>query len=340
MGQQPWSDLLIPESAGRTRIAPKPPGLLGFLGSSLAAAARLMPHAETSGLMVEFANRIEAFGIFDNIESLLGRDSGRQELLELFARASTLGIYRSVWAAEGSAHLYVRARWPEQGDPAGLLRPASSPGIPANLVTVAHVGLGVSAAEHVLADAGVTGLEGAIARFDRIRQANALPGFEKMCVEPLGFVISLLSPGLTTKAAVLAGRLFPDAEDYFWHGVGRAAYFSAADGLPVPGAHERTIRRIEQELPHGAARAGAISGWAWALTLVNIRHPQVIHAALTRAQSISRHGSAVLEGASSGLRIWSEISPTDGLAAAITGGPLRLPAVAGPTADLFGRRPG
>lgn len=293
-----------------------PGGLLGLFQTSLESAARMLPHRETSWLMTEMANRVEAFSLFENTEALLGPGSANVSLGELFSRASTQGVYRAPWITEGAAHLYSRTKWTSGAEPLGILsQPEVLTDVPANLLTVAHVGLGASLAERVLADIGSTGLEGAIARFRRLCLANAHAGYDQMCVELLGFVTAMLTPGLTNAAAGISARLFPDAEDYFWHGTGRAAYFSISEGIPIPGAHERTIRRIDATRPHAKARANATSGWAWALTLVNIRHPEVVRHALETARRVASHPDAVTEGAESGLCIWTEISPNDGLAA-------------------------
>ncbi len=293
-----------------------PGGLLGLFQTSLESAAKLLPHAETSSLMTEMANRVEAFSLFENAETLLGPGSSSATLGELFSRASGQGTYRAPWITEGAAHLYSKNRWTAAGEPSAVLsRPEALANVPANLLTVAHVGLGASLAERVLAGIGSTGLEGAISRFRRLCLSNAHPGYDHMCVELLGFVTALLTPGLTNAAAALSAHLFSDAEDYFWHGTGRAAYFSISEGVPIPGAHERTIRRIDATRPHDRARANATAGWAWALTLVNIRHPAVVRRALDTARRVARHPDAVTEGAESGLRIWTEISPNDGLAA-------------------------
>lgn len=293
-----------------------PGGLLGLFQSSFESAAKMLPHRETSSLMTEMANRVEAFSLFENTETLLGPGSANLPLSELFARASAQGVYRAPWITEGAAHLYSRNKWTAGAEPSGILSsPETLANLPTNLLTVAHVGLGASLAERALADAGSTGLEGAISRFRRSCLSNAHPGYDHMCVELLGFVTAMLSPGLTNTAADATARLFPGAEDYFWHGTGRAAYFSISEGLPIPGAHERTIRHIDATRPHDKARANAVSGWAWALTLVNIRHPEIVKRALDTARKVAKHPDAVTQGADSGLRIWTEISPNDGLAA-------------------------
>lgn len=292
-----------------------PGGVLGWVQSSLEAAARVLPGDETPALMSEMANRLEVFSLFENAGSLTGA-SPDVPLHELFAKAAGEGPYRSAWIIEGIAHLYSTWRWSGPAEPSGIFsRQEVISAVPERLLTVAHVGLASVLGERVLANVALTGLDGAVPRFYRLCRANAYPGYEKMCVELLGFVTAMLSPGLMLPASRHASRLFPEAEDYFWHGTGRAAYFSAVDGMPVPGAHERTIRRIDRTRPHTAARMNATAGWAWALTLVNIRQPELVAKGLDRARKVALHPEAVTEGAGSGLRIWTEINPDDGLAA-------------------------
>ena len=63
--------------------------------------------------------------------------------------------------------------------------------------------------------------------------------------------------------------------------VGRAIYFSARYFLPwtrIPWAS------IAGEAPHEIGRQNIISGLAWAITLVNMRHPAVMERLITEHQ--------------------------------------------------------
>jgi hypothetical protein len=65
---------------------------------------------------------------------------------------------------------------------------------------------------------------------------------------------------------------------YFWHGVGRAIYFSPTYFLPFGRSPWRAVEMVHGEAPHELGRLNATAGLAWAVTLVNMRRPQVMEA--------------------------------------------------------------
>ena len=61
------------------------------------------------------------------------------------------------------------------------------------------------------------------------------------------------------------------ASEFFWHGAGRAMYFSPMYMLPGLSPWNAA----EQEPPNETARRNARAGVAWAFTIVNVRQPEI-----------------------------------------------------------------
>src|SRR5262249_11509180 len=96
---------------------------------------------------------------------------------------------------------------------------------------------------------------------------------------------------------------------YYWHGVGRALYFSREHFFPI----FRTVwGAIEREIPPGLSQANAMAGLAWAETMVNLRQPKLMERLL---QSHVR-GSPVVDafsyGVSSSIMMREDTTPDEG----------------------------
>jgi len=97
---------------------------------------------------------------------------------------------------------------------------------------------------------------------------------------------------------------------YFWHGVGRGAYFAPANSLPYwsdPWQCFETSMRI----PHELGRRNAVAGCAWAMTLVNLRQPEIIATLLDQYGSQLAADDAFANGVFSALAVWLRCSSTD-----------------------------
>ena len=98
---------------------------------------------------------------------------------------------------------------------------------------------------------------------------------------------------------------------YFWHGVGRAIYFAPTNVLPGSNSSERALKATREEAPHELGKRNALSGLAWAMTLVNIRHPEVLESFLKHHGDQLLDREAFINGVSSSVMIWCESTDDD-----------------------------
>lgn len=266
----------------------------------------IIPESDIQTTLTELHNKLQAFYLFQHVDSVLNLSAANLSLPEMLDRTVTLGPFFSVWATEGLGHYYTRNRigsnFPER-----LLWDGGSSLPPASLVPL-HAGMGLALAESVmnrecnsriLAD-----------RFPAICRKNAREGYSGVALEALGLVVRSLRPDLMAHLDREFSQTNEQLLAYFWHGVGRGIYFTLANCLPWI-APWQGYQMCLQEPPHLLGRNNALAGFAWALTLVNIQYPQVLAAFLKHHQANLRHENAVANGIFSALVIWLESAPKD-----------------------------
>src|SRR4029077_12870175 len=67
--------------------------------------------------------------------------------------------------------------------------------------------------------------------------------------------------------------------------------------------------RCIRDTPHEVAKQNVIAGFAWALALVNIRHPAIVTAFLNLVGSNLEIQDAIVNGFSSALLVWRDSQP-------------------------------
>ena len=66
-----------------------------------------------------------------------------------------------------------------------------------------------------------------------------------------------------------------------------------------------------REPPHEQGRLNALAGLVWAMTLVNIRHPEIMETFLKHHGDQVSQSSAFSNGVSSSIMIWYDSAPND-----------------------------
>jgi hypothetical protein len=224
----------------------------------------------------ELANKLEAFEGFQRagrVGALLERPG--------------LGTYGSLWAAEGLGFAHARNGWA-----AGPRGRSAIPLIP--LQTGAALAFAGRLLDHQ------EGLE----RWLALWEEQARPGFRDLAVEALGLVARNLYPQRLDRLAADLRALDPGLDEPFWHGVGRGLYFAPTHAMPWSGAFARALEKAWREPPHEPGRLNAVAGLAWAFTLVNLRHPEILDDGLERSGAWIGSAEAFANGVASAVLIW------------------------------------
>jgi hypothetical protein len=233
---------------------------------------------------LELANKLEAFERFQQASALLDGPAPGGE------------PYPSVWTTEGLGYARAQSAWAAARPPRRLLE-----GLPDRAVVPLHTGAALFFATRLLAtDPGAAGLEGWIALWEE----NARPGYRDLAAEALGLVARNLYPYRVQWLGDRLGSAAPELAELFWHGVGRGLYFAPTHALPWSGAAGRAFGKASGEPPDESGRRNATAGLSWALTLVNIRHPEILADVLWRHGREISSAAAFANGVASAVLIW------------------------------------
>ncbi|HZG53905.1 MAG TPA: hypothetical protein VEZ40_17505 [Pyrinomonadaceae bacterium] len=278
-----------------------------------AAASALTSERESRLAWLELQNKLEAFNLFAHVDLALElpRD-GVASLAELVGRAAALDPYRSVWATEGIGHLYAEQR-PSAADAVNLKGEVGR--LPESSLAALHAGAGLSLAGGCLGllapGSSDAELRQSLEQFIALCDESAEAGYEGAAYEALGLAARNLHPQLLSDIDRHLCDIGEDLVGYFWHGVGRGIYFTPTNFLPNNSEPWRAVGQTRQEPPHELGRLNALAGLVWALTLVNIRHPEVIESFLLHHVRDAAECDAFVNGLSSALIIWRGSSPDD-----------------------------
>ena len=294
---------------------------LGLLHASTTALRGALAGGEAAVDLQELANKLEVFDRFQYAPAELGAAAGAAlPLGEAVRRAMERGPFSALWLIEGMGHAAAEAAWRNGAPPRGLLSGLPAAGVPATAWVPLHTGMGLSLASRALRTAAAgdspAAVRGALARLRELCAANSLPGYALVAFEGLGFVARNLYSQSVAAVDRQLRQLAPELVATFWHGVGRGLYFTPTRMFPA--AAGAALAAAAGEPPHAIGRVAATAGVAWALTLVNLRQPEVLAAA------VARHGgawspaqeAAVADGTASALAVWYDAAGNDPLLAA------------------------
>jgi hypothetical protein len=263
----------------------------------------------------ELADKLEAYETFRRGELQAWARDGDMPLAALVEGALAQGSFRTLWAIEGHGYGHAE-RVAERGTAPRDWLAGDAAGLPPAGLIVFHCGVGLSLARRRLA--AQAGAPAAVLRrelADHLAACRELapPGRVRPLFEALGFIARLRLPRRTAEVAAELARLGDgEAHACFWHGVGRALYFAAGHVAPWASAPWRAVVALEREAPPGVARNNAVAGLAWAVTLVNLRHPRVLAEVLRHhAGQLAAVTPGFAHGVRSALRVWQDCVPGD-----------------------------
>jgi len=276
----------------------------------------LLPGQENHMAWQELTNKLQAFDLFEHVDVMLNLSKEVDvPLTALVEQADALGPYRAVWATEGLGRYYTEMYWEHQGTPQELFTAERVATLPARSLIPLHTGMGLSLAERLLQTVTLESPEADIGpvlqRFVMLCRHNARAGYEGAALEALGLVTRLVYPQLMYLVDERLAQMAPDIQGYFWHGVGRGLYFLPMHALPYAHTTWCALKRACSEAPHVLGRLNTMAGLTWALTLVNIRHPEIVATILQQDDDGWSADDAFAGGVSSALMIWYDMKPDD-----------------------------
>jgi len=272
------------------------------------------PWPEGKRALREFQNKLEAFDLFAHVDSVLVIPCQSEvRLSELIRKTEALEPYRAVWATEGLGY-YMATKLLKQGETPRNLLNTDDGEIPEKSLVPLHSGMGLGIASRLLptinSRSSVCEIGRMLDRFIMLCRDNSRPGYAAAAYESLGLVTRNLHPQMLRRLDDQLEKKDENLRDYFWHGVGRGIYFTATNFLP-DGNTGRALGMIYEEPPYESGRRNALAGLAWAMTLVNIRHPEILANFLNHLESRFASHDAFINGVSSSIMIWRDSTVDD-----------------------------
>jgi hypothetical protein len=275
---------------------------VGWLDSFLVA------RKDAPAVAQEFTNKLQIITLVTQVHSRLGlHDDDHTPLPDLVAKAAELETFPRLWAIEGLGNYTGDQALARSGGApvGGLLNDPAVAILPPWSLTMLHAGIGMSFAKHVLRRLETTSasdvVRGAIDEFASLCRLSSRTGYTGAALESLGLATRTLYPNLVALIDTHIPSVDPELQGYFWHGAGRAMYFDPMNMLPSVNAPWRAIRRLDQEAPHELARNNVLSGLAWAITVVNMRQPNVMEAFLQHHGELAARNDAFTNGVTSSV---------------------------------------
>lgn len=289
--------------------------MLSRSAQTLASAS----HSHESRLVwQELQNKLQAYSLFERAAYQLSPTWRREDpLAQIIAQAARIHTRKadarepdtceSVWATEGAGHRYATRCLSASHPPNAMLGATATDNVPLSSLVPLHAGTGLALAERLLPLIEKNPRQGLLA-FERLCSTNAYPGYFGVLFEALGLYVRNLYPELIPSIDPLLAHHDTELLALFWHGTGRGLYFSPMTLPPWCAAPWRGLGIASLQAPHMLARANSISGYCWALTLVNIRHPDILAAFLQhhagKLAAAALDDEACRNGICSALIIW------------------------------------
>ena len=228
-------------------------------------------------LIEQFGNTFDVIGFVNHVDAPvhLSQD-GTYPLEAMVEKFYTYGDYPPLWYVEGLGERYAEAHMEDGKEVRDLLTIGKAAAADPKIRTMMHAGMGIAFAKHAVANLTPwsTDMEfrDALTVFLNLVRQNSMPGYEGAAVESLGLVSRTWHGQLVNQISSHLLEIDTDTFEFFWHGAGRAMYFSPMYMLPGLSPWDAA----DNEPPNETACRNARAGVAWAFTIVNVRHPEII----------------------------------------------------------------
>lgn len=262
----------------------------------------------------EFRNKVEILLVVEYTSSLIGVSGNTfVPLPVLVEKCYSLQPFQALWAVEGTGDNYTGAYWQKHGIPQGLLLGKNTP-VPQKSLLMLHAGMGKFFAEYLLGPGTPTLIASSppsqfrtvMEQFVGLARSNARPGYLGPAIESLGLVVREFFPEMVQSIHEQLLHVAPELVGYFWHGVGRALYFSRRYLLPVVST---AWAGVDREIDNCVNRLDAMAGLAWAVVLLNMRQPQIVEEALRTYIQHSPLQEAFANGVASSIIMRHDTTP-------------------------------
>ena len=145
-----------------------------------------------------------------------------------------------------------------------------------------------------------------VANFITNVDSIAVNGYQQVCWEPFGLMMRLYNREMEPGIIELLRKDYPEFCLSCHHGIGRASYFAWEFFPPVCAAQIDILIRDANSVEEAN---NILAGFAWALTLVNVKNPKLVSFLLEDLAIGGRHRDAISNGVISALVVAYQSAP-------------------------------
>ncbi|MGA2213136.1 MAG: hypothetical protein ABSH31_07650 [Bryobacteraceae bacterium] len=265
---------------------------------------------EARGLLKQqFSNTFDVIGYVNHVDAPKHLTDGTYPLEAMIEKCYSHGDYPALWYVEGLGERYAEAYMAGGKEIRDLLTSGKAAEADPKIQTMMHAGMGITFAKHAVANLTPWSTDAefrdALTLFLKLVRNNSILGYEGAALESLGLVTRTWNGQLVSKISTHVRGIDADAFEFFWHGAGRAMYFSPMYMIPGLSPWDAA----DNEPPNDVARRNARAGVAWAFTIVNVRQPEIAaHFLRYKAEQIAGN-DAYTDGAYSTLIMAGDMVP-------------------------------
>lgn len=253
----------------------------------VASLTALMPGRDVTLARQEAEAKMDVMELVQDVRKLCPPRDVYVPLAEVVAKGYALGTHEALWAVEGIGHEVVEARLHRGEELKGMLTSKEVGDLPDGSLTMLHAGVGLGLAEQALKslrpDSKPEIIDAALEDFVAGCKSSSRKGYLGCALESLGLVTRhFYGHSMVLAVDRRLEKMDEATRGFFWHGVGRALYFSPENMLPGLSSPWPAVSMCDKQAPHDLARHNMVAGLAWAMSLVNLRRPQVLEGFLGR----------------------------------------------------------
>jgi len=275
----------------------------------------LIPGRKASVIATECRNKCKIMALVQGLESYVDPQGGIP-LETIVEKCYALGPFPALWAVEGAGKDLAESRMARDLNPRELLPDAQLDRKWDKALLMLHAGMGLGFAKYYVerlpSSASDDQVRNAVTRTVELCRNNSRQGYYGAAIESLGLVSRFLgSAAFCRRVHHALGECASDSVGFFWRGVGRAVYFHPLNFMPGFVRPCRAIHMCETEAPNPEMKEAMLAGVAWAMTVVNMTHPQVMEWILENHDDYFSGSPGFFNGVVSSIVMRYDTTPDD-----------------------------
>lgn len=279
--------------------------LAPWISPTLCGCCQVLPVDQLNAPLIyriqELRNKVGIYNTVRQIESILKGIERSDSISAYLERTHSIEPFLRGWSFEGVGYEFGKSILRSE------CKPLQRDQIPEQAMLMVHTGLGMAISETVLSrHLRHKSPDWIVENFLSLVDSIAISEYQQVCWEPFGLMLRLYNREIEKAVVELIRKKHPRFCLSCFHGIGRACYFAWEFFPPVCAAQiDILVRDAESE----SEANNVLAGFAWALTLVNLKNPKLVHFLLDDLSVGAAQRKAISNGIASSLVVGYHSAP-------------------------------